>query len=152
MTKVVGHTRRHAVALLLVASLPAVAFAQDARRELATLKSQIESALLREEWSEIERLASRIVDLGDTDQRRAAGYADRALALINTSRPRRALEDIERAIELDPERAEWRARRGDIVWSMGRRDEARRDYEAALDLDPRDFVARQGLARMGIRR
>ena len=51
-----------------------------------------------------------------------------------------------------PEKAEWRARRGDIVFTMGRRDEARRDYEAALDLDPKDFVALHGLARMGIRR
>ncbi|MBM3503199.1 MAG: tetratricopeptide repeat protein [Alphaproteobacteria bacterium] len=140
------------IALWLAASGAMAQNAADVRRELNELRTRMETLFLREAWSEIEEAASRVIEIADTDERRARGFADRSLANLGGMRPRQALVDIERAIELDPAKAEWLARRGEVYWTLNRRDEARRDYEAALEKDANDFTAKQGLARMGIRR
>lgn len=61
---------------------------------------------------------------------------DRALALGATGRYAEAVEDLDRAVALEPSRAEAWALRGAAKRQLGRTDEAERDVARALSLAP----------------
>jgi tetratricopeptide (TPR) repeat protein len=74
---------------------------------------------------------------------------DILLGLADVLRWQRRLEEslacLDRARELEPQRAEVHSRRGRVLNEMGRRDAARAAYERALALDPANTDARAGL-------
>jgi tetratricopeptide (TPR) repeat protein len=59
-------------------------------------------------------------------------------------RPEDALRALERAIEIDPKRADFRVARGRSLRDAGARDSARLEFEQALALDPNNAEARTG--------
>ena len=59
-----------------------------------------------------------------------------------------ALAAIDRAVRLDPKRANFRWGRGEILAQMGRGDEARAAYEDAVRLDPKDANIREKMGGM----
>jgi tetratricopeptide (TPR) repeat protein len=56
-----------------------------------------------------------------------------------------ALRSLDRAVELDPKRADLRSARGRTLRAMGERTEARMEFQKALNLDPTSVEARAGL-------
>lgn len=52
---------------------------------------------------------------------------------------------LDRAVELDPKRADLHAARARALRAMGERNEARMEFQKALDLDPTSMEARTGL-------
>jgi len=56
-----------------------------------------------------------------------------------------ALRALDRAVELDPKRADLRAARARALRAMGERNEARVEFQKALNLDPASMEARAGL-------
>jgi tetratricopeptide (TPR) repeat protein len=56
-----------------------------------------------------------------------------------------ALQALERAVELDPKRADLRSARARALRAMGDRNEARMEFQRALNLDPASMEARTGL-------
>jgi tetratricopeptide (TPR) repeat protein len=56
-----------------------------------------------------------------------------------------ALRSLDRAVELDPQRADLRSARGRTLRAMGEQTEARMEFQKALNLDPSSTEARAGL-------
>jgi tetratricopeptide (TPR) repeat protein len=56
-----------------------------------------------------------------------------------------SLRALDRAVELDPKRADLRAARARALRAMGQRNEARMEFQKALNLDPTSLEARAGL-------
>jgi tetratricopeptide (TPR) repeat protein len=62
--------------------------------------------------------------------------------LSDTNRPEEALEQLQRAVQLDPMSPILRVNLGETLWwELGRRDEALAQFERALEIDPRFFSA-----------
>lgn len=61
---------------------------------------------------------------------------DRGLAKWQLKRPKRAIADFNRAIELSPDYAIVYNNRGNAVMDIGRPDEARKDFDRAIELAP----------------
>jgi len=64
----------------------------------------------------------------------AEAYFDRAVTLQAADQPARALEDLNRAIELDATQADYYQARGDLLAEMGRLDAAAADWRKAAEL------------------
>jgi tetratricopeptide (TPR) repeat protein len=56
-----------------------------------------------------------------------------------------SLRALDRAVELDPKRADLRAARARVLRVKGQRNEARMEFQKALNLDPTSIEARAGL-------
>lgn len=82
-------------------------------------------------------LLSTVVGASET----AAGRVYLGNALAGLSRSAEALENYERAIELDPGYAPAYINRGHALRGAGRRSEALASYDRATDIDPRFFEA-----------
>lgn len=68
----------------------------------------------------------------------ASKYNDAVLdgiSHLNTGKPDRALEDFNRAIKIDPQRADGYLGRANTLNTMGRYEDALKDYERALEID-----------------
>ena len=65
----------------------------------------------------------------------ADAYYDRHLAWLKVGEPRRAIEDLNKNIELDPDQAAFEAR-GNVYRHIGDYEAALRDYKQADALDP----------------
>jgi len=61
----------------------------------------------------------------------------------------RSLEQLEKAFALKPE-AEIAVHLAEVLWSMGRKDEARRRFAQARDIDPDNETLRETLARLKV--
>lgn len=61
------------------------------------------------------------------------------------SRTKEALEALDRAVQLDPKRADIRVARANALRALGSQDEARMEYNRALNLDPDNAEGRAGL-------
>jgi|ERR1700674_602899 len=68
-----------------------------------------------------------------------------ANALAREGRWEESLQALNRATEIDPNRADLRAARGRTLRAMNRADEAREEFSRALALDPGNEEAKQGL-------
>ncbi len=68
-----------------------------------------------------------------------------ASVYLREGKPNDALRALDRAVELDPKRADLRAARGRALRATGERNEARKDFQNALNLDPTSVEARAGL-------
>ena len=68
-----------------------------------------------------------------------------ASVYLREGKPNDALRALDRAVELDPKRADLRAARGRALRTAGERNEARKDFQNALNLDPTSVEARTGL-------
>jgi tetratricopeptide (TPR) repeat protein len=92
----------------------------------------------------------------------ARGYIERALALkpdsaaiidsmgwvlFRLGRPAEALPYLERAFELDAN-AEIGAHLGEVLWALGRRDEARRIFARSREIEPDNAVLRDTIRRL----
>ena len=70
----------------------------------------------------------------------ASKYNDAVLdgiSHLNTGKPERALEDFNRAIKIDPQRADGYLGRANTLNTMGQYHEALEDYDRALEIDPK---------------
>jgi tetratricopeptide (TPR) repeat protein len=68
-----------------------------------------------------------------------------ASAYLREGRVEDGLRALDRAVELDPKRADLRAARARALRAMGERNEARMEFQKALNLDPTSMEARAGL-------
>ncbi len=55
---------------------------------------------------------------------------------LNLNKPEKALKDFNRAIEIDPTRANGFVGRANTLSAMGRYEESIKDYDIALEIDP----------------
>jgi tetratricopeptide (TPR) repeat protein len=60
-------------------------------------------------------------------------------------RVKETLLALDRAVELDPKRADLRLARARTLWAAGRQGDALRDFQTAADLNPQSTEARKGL-------
>jgi protein O-mannosyl-transferase len=106
--------------------------------------------LRAEAWAATGRHDRAIADLDvaiglGTDP---TAYRDRAMAHVQRAEDAAALDDLTRAIELTPDSAELRSRRGFVLVRLGRYDAALAEFDAAASADPNlalTFVLRGGL-------
>lgn len=56
---------------------------------------------------------------------------------LNLNKPEKALKDFNRAIEIDPTRADAYLGRANTLNTLGRYEEALRDYNQAIEIDPK---------------
>lgn len=56
---------------------------------------------------------------------------------LNLNKPEKALKDFNRAIEIDPTRANAYVGRGNTLSTLGRYKEALKDYDIAIEIDPK---------------
>jgi serine/threonine protein kinase len=75
----------------------------------------------------------------------APTFFAQALALIEKQQFAEALEKIAYAIELNPNEAEYRYLKGNLLEDLSRLDEARREYAEALQRNPTHTLARENL-------
>jgi len=68
-----------------------------------------------------------------------------ASAYLREGKVEDGLRALDRAVELDPKRADLRAARARALRAMGERNEARMEFQKALNLDPTSMEARAGL-------
>jgi tetratricopeptide (TPR) repeat protein len=61
----------------------------------------------------------------------------------------RALEDLGRALAMDPRLVVALVNRGVLLAATGEKEKARSDFEAVLSLDPGNVVAKAQLASLG---
>jgi len=87
------------------------------------------------EYSEILAAAS-----GDPDN-----WMGIAQVYSRQGRPEEALRALDRAVELDPKRADLRVARARALRATDRQREAKREFQRVLDLDPTSAEARGGL-------
>ena len=67
-------------------------------------------------------------------------------SLRNKSMPAEALEHIRKAVDLDPERADWLIEYGDLLRELGRAEESTPILKSALEKQPENWKAREALA------
>jgi tetratricopeptide (TPR) repeat protein len=68
-----------------------------------------------------------------------------ASVYLREGRGEDALRALDRAVEIDPKRADLRAARARALRAMGERHEAQMEFQKALNLDPTSMEARAGL-------
>jgi tetratricopeptide (TPR) repeat protein len=68
-----------------------------------------------------------------------------ASVYVREGRLEDALRSLDRAVEIDPKRADLRAARARALRAMGERNEARAEFQNALNLDPTSLEARAGV-------
>jgi len=68
-----------------------------------------------------------------------------ASVYLREGRTEDSLRALDRAVELDPKRADLRAARARALRAAGERNEARMEFQRALNLDPTSMEARAGL-------
>ena len=97
-------------------------------------------------WSgqlaDAEKEYLEIVKVSRTDPDNWMGLAG---VYLREGRAEDALRALDRAVELDPKRADLRAARARALRAMGERNDARTEFQRALNLDPTSTEARVGL-------
>ncbi|HXJ05531.1 MAG TPA: tetratricopeptide repeat protein [Candidatus Acidoferrum sp.] len=68
-----------------------------------------------------------------------------ASVYLREGKPTDALRALDRAVEIDPKRADLRAARGRALRATGERHEARTEFQNALNLDPTSVEGRAGM-------
>jgi tetratricopeptide (TPR) repeat protein len=114
--------------------------------KLAKLFKMLEEAEAKEAWGAVIELGENILELEplhpEAKDRLASAYFWRAAPVVNTQqRPnaadlKRALADFDRAIDLQPMRAEYYRWRGAAYFWLGDLSEAINDQTTAITLDP----------------
>jgi len=97
-------------------------------------------------WSgqlpEAEKEYLEILRVSRTD---ADDWMGLASVYLREGRAEDALPALDRAVEIDPKRADLRAARARALRAMGERHEAQMEFQKALNLDPTSMEARAGL-------
>jgi tetratricopeptide (TPR) repeat protein len=97
-------------------------------------------------WSgqlaEAEKEYLEIVKVSRTDPDNWMGLGN---VYLREGKVEDALRALDRAVELDPKRADLRAARARTLRARGERNEARMEFQKALSLDPTSMEARAGL-------
>src|SRR6267378_3394468 len=97
-------------------------------------------------WSghaaEAEKEYLEILKVSRNDPDNWMGLAN---AYLREGKVEDALRALDRAVELDPKRADLRAARARALRAMGERNDARTEFQRALNLDPTSTEARVGL-------
>jgi tetratricopeptide (TPR) repeat protein len=96
---------------------------------------------------EPERAEARFTQLIDKAPDEWRGWGGRGEARLAMHRPQDALEDLQRAADLQPKVARVQQLMARAYEALGRTDEARAAWERALQIDPSDPVARRALGR-----
>ena len=94
------------------------------------------------QFAEAEKEYLEIVKVSRTDPDNWMGLAG---VYLREGRAEDALRALDRAVELDPKRADLRAARARALRAAGERNEARTEFQKALNLDPTSTEARVGL-------
>lgn len=76
---------------------------------------------------------------------------DRALARLRLQKFAEAYDDLQRAVQLDPGNADYRANLGYVLWKLARSAEAIQAEREALKIDPRNYTANYQLGRFLLR-
>ena len=97
---------------------------------------------VRAERAEAEASTKLTADPND-----AASLNARALARIHLGRYAEAHQDLQRAVTLQPNSADYRANLSHLLWKLGRPAEAVSAARAALQLDDKNFTAHYQLGR-----
>ena len=79
----------------------------------------------------------------------AARYANRGRSYSSLDQDQRAIEDYDKAIELDPNDAEAYSDRGSSYHRLGQNERAIEDYDEAIKLDPDNAEAYNELNACG---
>jgi len=95
--------------------------------------------------SEAEKEYLEILKVARND---ADNWMGLASAYLREGRIEEGLRALDRAVELDPKRADVRAARARALRAMGERNEARMEFQKALNLDPTSMEARAGLTSL----
>jgi tetratricopeptide (TPR) repeat protein len=74
----------------------------------------------------------------EINPRNAHAFWERHLGWMKTGEPRRALEDLDKAIELDPDPVAFRSR-GEVHRHLGEYDKAVEDFSRGEAIDPRQW-------------
>ncbi|HUE81096.1 MAG TPA: tetratricopeptide repeat protein [Pyrinomonadaceae bacterium] len=75
----------------------------------------------------------------------------RAIARMRLGRYSESLDDLQRAVSLKPNKSEYHANLGYVLWKLGRLNEAISAERAALKLDEKNFTAHYQLGRFLLR-
>jgi tetratricopeptide (TPR) repeat protein len=75
-------------------------------------------------------------------------WAGIAFVYSRQNRHQDALHALDRAVALDPKRADLRLARARVLRALNKRQDAKSDFEAALALDPNNQDARNGMASL----
>ena len=75
----------------------------------------------------------------DENPKNSHAYFDRHLAWMRVGEPRLALDDINKAIELDPKSSSFQAR-GDVYRYLGEYEKAIADYSLGEEMDPQQWA------------
>ncbi len=132
-----------AACLVLLLVTVGVVFVNRARYEEvlaldAAKKNKEAEQVARENAREAEELLERL-------RATAPAFRQEAQTCLQTQRLGDALKEIDHAIRLQPEQAEYHRFRGDLLQTMMRLDAAHTAYERALELDPQQAAARSNM-------
>ena len=98
--------------------------------------------LARAERAEVEASEKLKATPNDAETLNARAYARMGLGHYAE-----AIEDLRRAVALDPKKADYQANLGYALWKLGRRAEALNAEREAIKLDEKDFTAQYQLGR-----
>ena len=118
-----------ALALAIAGSVAAAQDAQSVREAgLALARGQVDQA--------IALYTTALQDKTLPNERRAVLLSDRGVAHARLQKPKEAIEDFNRAIQIYPEYAALYNNRGTVLLALGAMREAVKDFERALLLSP----------------
>jgi tetratricopeptide (TPR) repeat protein len=95
---------------------------------------------------------SNIINSSSAPTVRSSAFTNRGLAHLRKNEAALALEDYERALELDPKNVRALVNRGNIRQLQGDSERAFADYERAILIDPKDSGAYTARADANLRR
>jgi len=106
------------------------------KSKFAVLISKVSSShLMLEKYSEAIDLANVAIQL---DPEHADAHYSLAVSLRHSDDLDRAIEEIDRAIQLDIKQKHFWVEKGRILQSQGKPDAAYESYQEAIELDPKD--------------
>ncbi len=109
-------------------------------RQIAELSTRFEQAEKARDWNQVIELGERIVGMDSKNtlvlEKTANAYRTRGKRKNETGQYDEAIVDFNRAIELDPHKADYYRERGVSYHQRGEYDEAIADISRAIELDP----------------
>ena len=107
-----------------------------------TLTEKLHVAMAIEDHNEIIKICTQILSLSDANnKRKTTAYILRGVAYDSIGEYGRAIQDFDKAIELEPNDAETYCNRGNAYTNKGEYDRAIQDYDKVIELEPKHVEA-----------